>query len=302
MQKSSSSPGAAPPEVVEYYSKNWEKIANCYDLGPSGLPIDPAWYRRRLYQQFLDENRPGSIFDAGCGGGWTVLDALTRNIDAYGVEPVSELHAFAQSLISAKGHDPQRITRNDLSVIREHKPSSWDCAALLSVLPHISAEQWDPAHENIHRILRPGGHLVAAYRNNLFDMYTFNSLTVDFFEEHLWDTAATGNGNARINAENLKDLIVNPTIPGRNFTAADDKSFGKLQRPKSNPLTIKNYLSKFGFQVNRIRFYHFHCVPPLLKSKLPDFEKINYQMEMTMSDDWRGHFMAAMFLVEAQKI
>ena len=78
-------------EVLGYYSRNWDKIANCYDVDEVGLPIDPAWYRKRLYIEFLQRNKPQSVLDIGCGGGSSVLDALELGIDVRGIEPVAEL-------------------------------------------------------------------------------------------------------------------------------------------------------------------------------------------------------------------
>ena len=42
-------------DVLTYYHNNWDKIANCYNLDKDNIPIDPAWYRRRLYNNFLDK-------------------------------------------------------------------------------------------------------------------------------------------------------------------------------------------------------------------------------------------------------
>ena len=67
-------------EVLNYYSNNWNEIANCYDLDDNGFPLDPAWYRRRLYNLFLEKYNPKSVLDIGCGGGWTVLDSLKLGI------------------------------------------------------------------------------------------------------------------------------------------------------------------------------------------------------------------------------
>ena len=36
-------------ETLDYYSKNWGKIANCYNFDADGFPVDPAWYRKNIY-------------------------------------------------------------------------------------------------------------------------------------------------------------------------------------------------------------------------------------------------------------
>jgi SAM-dependent methyltransferase len=288
-------------ETLDYYSKNWDKIANCYDFDADGFPVDPAWYRKNIYQGILKSSKPKSLLDVGCGGGWNVLDALELGIDAKGIEPVLELKEHGCDLLSKHGHDPERITQNDLSMLYDLEPNSLDCIAFLSVLPHVPKSEWNNIHKNISRILKPGGKLISVYRNKLFDLFTFNSITMEFFDKDLWNLEVFDElGSERISQ--LKALIVNPDLPTPYHTNAVDKSFGKLERVKSNPLKIDKYLSTFKLNVENISYYNYHCIPPLMIESTKQFKKINHDMEATMSTNWRGNFMAAMFVVEATKI
>ena len=287
--------------VLDYYSRNWDKIANCYEVDKNGLPVDPAWYRRRLYNEFLDRVKPSNLLDVGCGGGWTVLDALEKGIDAKGIEPVAELKDYGVKLLENNNHDGNSITQQDLAVISELPSESLDCISLLSVLPHVPLEKWHEVHENIVRVLRPGGRLIAAYRNELFDLFTFNSFTIEFYDQTLWNCEPFKNFNSGEKVDKLKSLIANPDLPGPYHTVAKDKSFGNLERVKSNPLTMPSYLSQFGLEVKNTQYYHFHCVPPLLSDQVNNCREINHQLELSMSEDWRGNFMAAIFMVEAVK-
>jgi len=285
-------------EVLDYYARNWDRIANCYSMDADGLPSDPAWYRRRLYQQFLDRARPASVLDIGCGGGWTVLDAIERGVNARGIEPVAELKEFGAKLLQKHGHDSSRITQDDLATLANLPTASEDCIALLSVLPHVPRDRWDAVHLDIARVLKLGGRFIAAYRNELFDLFTFNGITMEFYDMALWNNAICSSLRNNGTLEMLKGLITNPNVPGPYFTAAKDKSFGNLARIKSNPMTMPSYMEQFNLRVERTRFFHFHCVPPILASGVSDFRTINHQMELNMSDDWRAHFMAAIFMVE----
>jgi SAM-dependent methyltransferase len=289
---------ATSEEVLHYYARNWAAIVGCYDLRDDGLPVDPAWYRRRLYREMLERRRPAAVLDVGCGGGRTVLDALELGLDATGIEPVIELKNAAAELLRRHGHDPARIRQDDLAGVADYPSASQDCVALLSVLPHVPAPSWDDVHRGIARLLRPGGCYVAAYRNTLFDLFTFNSYTVEFYDRTLWEGVPSGASDDR-RLEKLKSLITHPDVPGPYHTNAADKSFGQLSREKSNPLTMPAYLREFGLRTERTRFYHFHCVPPLAQDAVKDFRASSHDLDLTLSDDWRGHFMAAMFVVEA---
>ena len=286
--------------TLDYYSKNWEKIANCYTLDSNNIPIDPSWYRREIYKKILEISKPKSVLDIGCGGGWTVLDALELEINVKGIEPIKELKEHGNNLLKKNGYNPDLITQNDLSILYDLPSNSIDCIAFLSVLPHVPKSEWKNIHKNIARILKANGKFIAVYRNKLFDLFTFNSITLEFYDKDLWQADIFGKFKDN-NINQLKTLVTNPNVPGPYFTVAKDKSFGMLQRVKSNPLTIEKYLSSFCISLENIHYYHFHCVPPLISQHIENFKEINDKMELNMANDWRGNFMAAMFIVEATK-
>lgn len=286
-------------EVLDYYSNNWNRIANCYDLDDKGFPSDPAWYRRRLYNLFLNKYKPKSVLDIGCGGGWTVLDSLKLGINTIGIEPVLELKNFAENLLNNEGFNGENILLKDLLYIESLEDNSQDCIALLSVIPHVPLNNLDRIHKELFRVLKPGGKLVIAYRNELFDFFTFNSITLDFFKDRVWKSEELNKNPEVLKA--LKGLINNPDTPGKFHTNVEDKSFGKLNRFKTNPLTVKSFLSSYGFKWLEANFYHFHAVPPLISNKVKELKKINHHLELNYSSDWRANFMCPMYLVIAEK-
>ena len=293
---------ATSKDVLNYYEKNWEKIANCYDLDHKGLPVDPAWYRRRLYNFFLKKYKPKTVLDIGCGGGWTVLDALKKGISAVGVEPVIKLKNFAVDLITKEGYKDEKIYLDDLLYIEKLNDNSQDCIALLSVIPHVPIDKLEHIHNEIHRVLKPKGKLIVAYRNELFDLFTFNSITLDFYKNILWGNHFFNGISADHNVlSSLKNMITNPNTPGEFHTNSKDKSFGKLKRFKTNPLTINNFLSNYGFKWLESNFYHFHALPPLISKSGTNLKEINHKLEINCSNDWRANFMCPMYLVIAEK-
>lgn len=289
-------------QVINYYARNWEAIAHCYDLDADGYPIDVAWYRRQIYMEIIQRRNPATLLDVGCGGGWTVLDALNSGIDALGLEPVSDLVLFGKDLLQQNSFDADHISQGEIASLNRMENECFDALSFLSVLPHVDEPEWDSVHCNASRLLRPGGLFVAAYRNALFDLYTFNRFTVEFVQASLWPAASrTVVRNERLDAR-LAGLLTHPSTPHPDFTRSADVSFGRLKRVKSNPLEIEVMLAKNGLRLDRIHFYHIHCVPPLLEDAVKNVRQVNHELELKLSQDWRGNFMAAMFLVEATKI
>ncbi|MCZ6775499.1 MAG: class I SAM-dependent methyltransferase, partial [Ignavibacteria bacterium] len=128
-------------EVLEYYKRNWKEIVSCYDIGEDGLPRDPAFYRRRVYLNILQESKADNILDVGCGGGRTVLDALQMGRQAQGIEPIEPLAKEAKTLLAEFGQDPDLIKKADMAELQYWNRRTFGTVAVLSVLPHVNVQQ-----------------------------------------------------------------------------------------------------------------------------------------------------------------
>lgn len=66
-----------------------------------------------------------------------------------------------------------------------------------------------------------------------------------------------------------------------------------------NPLEIGKLFTAAGLREVGRYFYHFHAVPPLYEERYPRlFRELSLALELEPTD-WRGHFMASAFVVEA---
>ncbi|MCI0563983.1 MAG: class I SAM-dependent methyltransferase [Nitrososphaera sp.] len=292
---------ATSKEVLDYYARNWEQITRCYDLGEDDLPLDPAYYRRLIYLRILRTTGADRILDIGCGGGRTVLDALEMGRVVRGIEPTTELVSAARKLLRDSGRDPDMIAQDDMISLRSWKPRSFGTVSALSVLPHVAEAQWDETHNMLANLIVEGGYFIASYRNDLFDLFTFNSFTVEFVVDTLLNNDTCKKQEMKNIKESVESLLTHPKVPGSQFTTAKDKSFGSLTRVNSNPLTIRTYLSQFGLKLVKLFFFNYHCVPPLLADRIPDYQVLSHEMNLTLAEDWHGYFMASTFLVLAKK-
>lgn len=287
--------------VLDYYERNWSEIVACYELGDDGLPRDPAFYRRQIYIRILEETKADNILDIGCGGGRTVLDALELGRKVQGIEPIEPLVRAAKALLAESGQDSALIKQMDMAELGHWKPFTWGTVTMLSILPHVSQDKWEVTHEYLTRLVGKGGYFIASYRNDLFDLFTFNSFTIDFIVNILWNCPSLQGFHSSESVEEFKKLIHNPDIPGPFHTDARDKSFGKLTRVNANPLEMPTYLRRFGLRVQKTYFYNYHCAPPLLRKTIHDYRLLSHNMDKEMSEDWRGHFMASTFVICAIK-
>jgi ubiquinone/menaquinone biosynthesis C-methylase UbiE len=289
-------------DVKNYYEKNWQAIANCYQMDNQGLPIDSAWYRRRIYKSLLESYRPSLILDIGCGGGHTVLDALELGLVSRGIEPILDLVRFGQQNLEHAGYDKGQISLGDASSISNFGNEEFDLVAMLSVIPHVPESDWDSLHEEVSRVLKPGGISVIAYRNELFDMFTANRFSHTFFMKNFFSHPSYTD-SFRLDLESeLKKFIPFFNVPEINHTESPDKSFGELSRPKTNPLTYSSYIEKFGLQHEKNLFCNFHAtLPNMGRLNSEEIRSIKHELELDLFDKWQGNFMSSMFVAVSRK-
>ncbi len=68
-----------------------------------------------------------------------------------------------------------------------------------------------------------------------------------------------------------------------------------------NPFELDGLFGEAGLRIDRKHFYHFHGLPPMFEGAYPElFRTLSLEMERDPGD-WRGHFMASAFVVEAVK-
>jgi SAM-dependent methyltransferase len=182
------------------------------------------------------------------------------------------------------------VTRIDLP------DSSFDAVLCLGVLPHI--QRLDVAVAELARVARPGATLILSFRNDLFDLFTFNRLTVEFFADHFLPLIPTDAANREKARGLLEGMITNPTLPPPHYTGGGDASFGHITRINHNPLTIGEQLRPFGLQHELNGFYKFHPLPPILEPHFPEYRQWGAEMDETMSFSfgWQGLFMCSTFV------
>lgn len=184
---------------------------------------------------------PKTVLDFGCGDG--VMLANFPHSKCIGIEPDAGL------LASAKRQFPSAtLMRGTVQSMADIEPSSVDLLLCLNVLAYMTDTEDRLFYEQTSRVVRTGGSLVVTHSNELFDLFSLNSYTVDFFRRYFG------------------------CDPSSMLTHAD-KPTQATYNIRENPLTYATKLAKYGFIEDRQAFINFHEQPPLLgkdDSKLRD--------------------------------
>lgn len=240
-----------------------------------------------------------TALDFGCGGGGLLLKILEQGIKAKGIEKHTGLCQLAKNRLEEAGFGRENIIKGSIKELDNLPKNSFDFVILMGVLQYLSPELRGQLYKKIYRLLKPKGHMVATFQNALFDLFTFNRYTVDFFQEKFFKPLGLEKLLGQEIVKDLKSLITYPDKPDYSPKIARDNIYVET----TNPLTISEELACYKLRMLQKYFYSFFPLPRLVennysKDKLEEFKK---KFEVIKSKEWYGHFMANAFVVDCVK-
>jgi SAM-dependent methyltransferase len=250
---------------------------------------------RLLLAHIMEPRRAASprVIDFGCGQGQLLSHLLADGYDAMGMEVHEGMRRVAAGQLASMGR-PDRILTGGVAEFKCLPPESFDVVVMMGVFQYLSDQDYDEVFAAAARVLRPHGCLAATFQNALFDLFTFNKYTVDFFMHQLVGPLSRPADRDRIE-QALATLISHPDKPEYSPARARDNVFVRL----TNPLLIADQVARYGFEVRQKYFYEWFGLPPLLGSQFSEIARpIAEHFEVQRAAAWQGHFMANAFLAE----
>lgn len=306
----------------------WELTGHHYDSAEERYAHErypQHIYRHRRETEMLDlavdtlraEGRTDlAMLDIGCGYGDLVAAAAARGVAARGIDASATMVELARERLTARGADPASVTVG--SALELDAPdASLDIVAAIQIFGYLDRSLEDRYLGECARVLRPGGFLITAEANALFDIATFNKFTVRFFRDHLLPATFAGEELDRM-TDAVAGLVTNPAQPPAPAPIPDGATYvdalldGEGTRYSShreqagskaeNPLDYPRLLGRFGFTLADLAFYHFHATPPLLFRDAPELERRAEPLEDELTRSWQGYLMASSFVAAARKL
>jgi len=160
-----------------------------------------------------------------------------------------------------------------------------------------------PNHDLIfaefRRVLKPNGRMFISLENDLFSLFSINKYSVKYLAR-LFTSIGVPN---EISDKVISDIahwhdVVSIKMLKKTFEDAEiDKS--NVTIPSYNPMNVNDELKKMGFNVEEVRFFHYHPLPPRFEVEYPElFQGLAESLE-TVEYDWRGGILCNCMVIQA---
>jgi 2-polyprenyl-3-methyl-5-hydroxy-6-metoxy-1,4-benzoquinol methylase len=214
--------------------------------------------------------------DVGCGEGIFAKYLADRGAEVEGFDINDEMIRGAKAQFGT--HPKMRYRIGGVECMQNYAENGFDFIFALNILAYLNPAEEKTFYCEAARILKSGGTLVITHSNELFDLYTLNRYTVDFFRKHF----------SKTQDQDVSELLTNPAKPTRTTFAV-----------RENPLSYRFKLSAYGFEEKQQEFAHYHEQPPLLMPNR-DPDDINSReyfdtLDWPEADRWKLMFMCSMF-------
>lgn len=304
MSNNSQNPNAIEQSIRYCYS-TWSEsyYQDYYESAAAYPPVHVDIARRELTMAGAR-----NLIDAGCGPASMLRELDGLGIDLYGFDLTREMVVEARRVLSAQGLQEDRIWEgNILDGNAFRSPiEGYDAAICFGVLPHIPVSDDVTVLTNLATAVRSGGRILVEARNQLFALFTLNRYSRDLFHEVLIDESVLRQaGGATI--QNVIDMAFAEIdqrfrldLPPVRKGQAGQPGYDEVLSRTHNPFELKDLAIAVGLLDVEVLFYHYHCLPPIVESLLPELFR-QRSLAIENPRDWRGHFLASAFILSGRK-
>lgn len=193
-----------------------------------------------------------NIFDFGCGEGVFIALFAQQGVYVTGCDIEKKMIDAAHVRLKNNDVDEQfwKLQVGGVESFQTIPDSSQDGVIAFNVLAYLTKEEEVEFYSQVKRVVRKGGFLLASHSNRLFDLFSLNSYTINFFNDFLVDD------EYRSDVKNLLTFHDHPKGDKRNPLPV-----------RENPLNYRFKLSDYGFKEIQQEFINKHEAPPPILDK-----------------------------------
>ena len=252
-------------------SDRWNELANDY---PNKLQSSYHLRRLEVIKSLISDVENKNIIDFGCGEG-----VMVSHLSKFPIKQINAIDPNELLLEICKKNNPNSNCINGgVDKLKNFDDDSVDLIIAANVIGYLTDEEENLFYNEAKRIIKTNGEIIISFSNELFDLFTFNKYTVDFYNRYF--------------ETDISALIKNPTEPNRNAVNI-----------RENPINYPNKAKNYKFSVKKIEYINFHEKPPLISGDDPDdlnsprIDTLNFKDE----DKWKLMFQCSTFAAKLIK-
>jgi len=285
-------------KLKEYYDEKSAVYSATY-TGEGRYPT--GLQRQKIAIEMIDciDPKPESILDAGCGDARMIIELSKIGLAARGFDLSDGMLNVGRKLLRENQLSESLIESGDVYKISS-ADSSHDLLLSLGVIENLDRHK--ELFEEFSRVLKPGGRILVSLENQLFSLFTFNKHTLRFLGDFFGKIGVPSDTSREVLKELGTLLNVDEVEYVSRIIGDDQIDREGVDLPVYHTLNIKSEMKKLGFELEKLRYYHVHPIPPRFENQFPEvFGDLALSLESAQETDYSALVCNCM-LVQAVKI
>ena len=271
-----------------YWEKNFDNL-----LQMNKKKGSPEYLRNEYVLNFIKKNKIRSFHDIGCGTG-----ELVRKVDKQKIVKkiiASDFYIDELRLKTSRNKNIKYYNQNISNSPKLNKFSKVDLCTAMSVLPYIKS--YKKFFKNyLNEYLKKKKYFIFSFPNELFDIYTLNTNTKDFYLKYLVQNKKFKKKEYLKLSQFLSskfDKKIN--LNNKKISGYKDKQIKHFHR--INYFLISKFLKDNGYEIIDVNFLNHHEFPTSFdlynKNKFKKKKIIN----LNEKNGWSGLFTCSTIMI-----
>lgn len=273
---------------VNYWKKNFNHL-----LEMNNQKGSPEYLRNKYVLNFIKKNKIRSYHDIGYGTG-----ELLRKVEKQKIVKkitASDYYIDELDLKTLKNTNIKYYKQDINKIPKLNKFSKVDLCTAMSVLPYIKSYKKFFKY-CLKKYLKKKKYLIFSFPNELFDIYTLNKYTKNFYLKHFIQSKKFNKKEYLILSKFLDNNF------GKEIDLKKNKVSGYIDKElkyfhRVNYFSISKFLKDNGYEIIDVNFLNHHEFPTKFKINIKKKFKKQKIINLNKNNGWTGLFTCSTIMI-----
>ncbi len=273
---------------VNYWQKNFNNL-----LEMNNQKGSPEYLRNKYILNFIKKNKIKSYHDIGCGSG-----ELVRKVDKQKiVKKITGSDYYINELdLKTLKNTKIKYYKQDINKIPKlYKFPKVDLCTAMSVLPYIKSYKKFFKY-CLKKYLKKKKYFIFSFPNELFDIYTLNKYTKNFYIKYLIQSKKLNKKEHLILSKFLDNKFSKEiNLKNTKISGYIDKKLKYFHRV--NYFSISKFLKDNGYEIIDVNFLNHHEFPTSFGVNIKKKNKKQKIINLNKNNGWTGLFTCSTIMI-----